>query len=106
MRRGRVLETRLDLVAGLLEGFVELVAVDREGVHHLVPYGTLGRSAGDVSTDIRKQLDRIAWPPGYRYSFGGSTKNMTEAFGYAEGWGVPNRAQQAELIGLMLNPGQ
>jgi HAE1 family hydrophobic/amphiphilic exporter-1 len=44
-----------------------------------------GRSAGDVSADIRKVLDSIAWPPGYRYSFGGSTKNMTESFQYAVG---------------------
>ena len=44
-----------------------------------------GRSSGDVSTDIRKALDEIAWPPGYRYSFGGSTKNMTESFNYALG---------------------
>ena len=48
-----------------------------------VDANVLGRSAGDVSTDIRKQLDRIAWPPGYRYSFGGSTKNMQESFSYA-----------------------
>jgi len=27
----------------------------------------------------------MAWPPGYRYSFGGSTKNMTESFSYAIG---------------------
>jgi hydrophobic/amphiphilic exporter-1 (mainly G- bacteria), HAE1 family len=45
----------------------------------------LGRSSGDVSTDIRKALDGVAWPPGYRYSFGGSTKNMTESFQYAIG---------------------
>ena len=45
----------------------------------------LGRSSGDVSTDIRTALDSIAWPPGYRYSFGGSTKNMTESFQYAVG---------------------
>ncbi len=45
----------------------------------------LGRSSGDVSADIRKALDTIAWPPGYRYSFGGSTKNMTESFQYAIG---------------------
>jgi len=45
----------------------------------------LGRSSGDVSADIRKALDSIAWPPGYRYSFGGSTKNMTESFQYAIG---------------------
>jgi HAE1 family hydrophobic/amphiphilic exporter-1 len=28
-------------------------------------------------------LDGIAFPPGYRYSFGGSTKNMQESFTYA-----------------------
>lgn len=44
-----------------------------------------GRSAGDVSADIRAVLDTVAWPPGYRYSFGGSTKNMTESFQYALG---------------------
>jgi HAE1 family hydrophobic/amphiphilic exporter-1 len=45
----------------------------------------LGRSSGEVSTDIRAALDTIAWPPGYRYSFGGSTKNMQESFAYAVG---------------------
>ena len=44
-----------------------------------------GRSSGDVSTEIRRALDGIAWPPGYRYTFGGSTKNMTESFQYAVG---------------------
>lgn len=41
------------------------------------------RSAGEVSNDIRAKLDTIAFPPGYRYSFSGSTKNMAESFGYA-----------------------
>lgn len=41
------------------------------------------RSSGDVSEDIRKQLDAIQLPPGYRWQFGGSTKNMKESFGYA-----------------------
>lgn len=41
------------------------------------------RSGGEVSNDIRKALDGVSFPPGYRYSFGGSTKNMAEAFGYA-----------------------
>jgi hydrophobic/amphiphilic exporter-1 (mainly G- bacteria), HAE1 family len=45
----------------------------------------LGRSAGVVSDDIRAALAEIAFPPGYRYSFGGSTKNMQESFGYAVG---------------------
>jgi HAE1 family hydrophobic/amphiphilic exporter-1 len=50
-----------------------------------VDANALGRSSGDVSADIRRVLDAVAWPPGYRYVFGGSTKNMTESFGYAIG---------------------
>ncbi|MCW5653761.1 efflux RND transporter permease subunit [Hydrogenophaga sp.] len=42
-----------------------------------------GRSAGEVSAEIRQVLDGIALPPGYRYEFSGSTKNMQESFGYA-----------------------
>jgi len=45
----------------------------------------LGRSAGEVSDDIRRALAEVAFPPGYRYSFGGSTKNMQDSFGYAVG---------------------
>ncbi len=41
------------------------------------------RSAGEISADIRKILDTVAWPPGYRYQFGGSTKSMNESFQYA-----------------------
>ncbi len=50
-----------------------------------VDANAFGRSSGDVSADIRRVLDGIAWPPGYRYSFGGSTKNMNESFSYAVG---------------------
>ena len=42
-----------------------------------------GRSAGEVSEAISKAMDTINIPPGYSYKFGGSTKNMNEAFGYA-----------------------
>jgi HAE1 family hydrophobic/amphiphilic exporter-1 len=42
-----------------------------------------GRSAGEVSTAIRQVLETMSFPPGYRYEFGGSTKNMEESFGYA-----------------------
>ena len=45
----------------------------------------LGRSSGEVSEDIRRVLDSIAWPPGYRFSFGGSTKNMQDSAAYAGG---------------------
>ena len=41
------------------------------------------RSAGEVSKDIKARLDSISFPPGYRYQFSGSTKNMAESFGYA-----------------------
>jgi HAE1 family hydrophobic/amphiphilic exporter-1 len=41
------------------------------------------RSAGEVSNDIKARLDGINFPPGYRYQFSGSTKNMAESFGYA-----------------------
>jgi HAE1 family hydrophobic/amphiphilic exporter-1 len=41
------------------------------------------RSAGEVSTDIKAALEGIPFPPGYRYAFSGSTKNMAESFGYA-----------------------
>ncbi|MBL8362461.1 MAG: efflux RND transporter permease subunit [Rubrivivax sp.] len=50
-----------------------------------VDANTQDRSSGEVSADIRAALDTIAWPPGYRYSFGGQTKNMTESFQYAVG---------------------
>jgi HAE1 family hydrophobic/amphiphilic exporter-1 len=44
---------------------------------------TFGRAAGEVSADIRKIMEGVTLPPGYRYQFGGSTKNMAESFGYA-----------------------
>ncbi len=42
-----------------------------------------GRSAGEVSAAIRAEMAQVALPPGYRWQFGGSTKNMAESFGYA-----------------------
>jgi HAE1 family hydrophobic/amphiphilic exporter-1 len=42
-----------------------------------------GRSAGEVSADIKTAMDTIALPPGYRYQFSGSTKDMAESFAYA-----------------------
>ncbi|MDR7307978.1 efflux RND transporter permease subunit [Rhodoferax saidenbachensis] len=42
-----------------------------------------GRSAGEVSADIKTAMDSIALPPGYSYQFSGSTKDMAESFAYA-----------------------
>ena len=44
---------------------------------------TYNRAAGEVSSDIRKALEGISFPPGYSYQFSGATKNMAESFGYA-----------------------
>ena len=42
-----------------------------------------GRSAGEVSKDIKKVMDSISMPPGYSTQFSGSTKDMADSFGYA-----------------------
>jgi HAE1 family hydrophobic/amphiphilic exporter-1 len=42
-----------------------------------------GRSAGEVSADIKTAMEKITLPPGYSYQFSGSTKDMAESFGYA-----------------------
>jgi hydrophobic/amphiphilic exporter-1 (mainly G- bacteria), HAE1 family len=44
-----------------------------------------GRSSGEVSAEIKSMLDAVQWPAGYRYSFGGSTKNQAESLQYAMG---------------------
>src|SRR5690606_37899855 len=41
------------------------------------------RSVGEVSADISQALSALQMPPGYRWEFGGSTKNMNESFSYA-----------------------
>ncbi|WP_428683190.1 efflux RND transporter permease subunit [Reyranella sp.] len=42
-----------------------------------------GRSAGEVSSDLQQVLTQIKLPAGYRFVFGGSTKDMAESAGYA-----------------------
>jgi len=44
---------------------------------------TYGRATGEVSQDIQTMMAGIALPDGYRYQFGGATKNMKESFQYA-----------------------
>ncbi len=44
---------------------------------------TYGRATGEVSQDIQTMMVGIALPDGYRYQFGGATKNMKESFQYA-----------------------
>jgi len=49
----------------------------------LVSASAAGRPAGDISKDLRAGLQRMEWPPGYRYVMGGSTKDIQETTGYA-----------------------
>ncbi len=42
-----------------------------------------GRSTGEVSNDLQKILADTKLPPGYRFVFGGSTKDMAESAAYA-----------------------
>ena len=42
-----------------------------------------GRTAGEVSAEIKKIMEALPLPAGYRFQFGGSTKSMNESFAYA-----------------------
>jgi HAE1 family hydrophobic/amphiphilic exporter-1 len=42
-----------------------------------------GRSTGEASSDLQKILAETKLPPGYRFVFGGSTKDMAESAAYA-----------------------
>ncbi|MEJ8836731.1 efflux RND transporter permease subunit [Ramlibacter sp. AN1133] len=75
---------RLNQVATVREGTGPNQINRRDLMREVAVNGNAyGRAAGDISEDIRKRLDQIALPPGYRWQFGGSTKNMKESFGYA-----------------------
>ena len=75
---------RLAQVADVVEG-TGPNQINRRNLNREVAINAnvFGRSAGEVSGDIRQVLDGMHFPPGYRYEFGGSTKNMQESFAYA-----------------------
>ena len=75
---------RLNQVAQVREGTGSNQINRRDLTREVAISGNVsGRSAGEVSSDIKSLMDRIALPPGYSYKFSGSTKDMGEAFGYA-----------------------
>jgi HAE1 family hydrophobic/amphiphilic exporter-1 len=49
----------------------------------LVSANVFNRPAGDAATDLRAKLERIAMPPGYRTTMGGSSKDMQESLHFA-----------------------
>lgn len=75
---------RLGQVANVVEG-TGPNQINRRNLNREVAINAnvFGRSAGEVSGEIKQVLETIALPPGYRTEFGGSTKNMQESFGYA-----------------------
>jgi HAE1 family hydrophobic/amphiphilic exporter-1 len=81
---GSVRIVRLNQVAQVTEG-VGPNQVNRRELSREVAFSgnTYGRAGGDVSKDIQAIMAEIPLPDGYRYQFGGSTKNMKESFQYA-----------------------
>jgi HAE1 family hydrophobic/amphiphilic exporter-1 len=49
----------------------------------LISGNAFNRPAGDVARDLKEKVDRIPMPPGYRYTMGGSTKDMQESLQFA-----------------------
>lgn len=75
---------RLNQAATLVEGTGSSQINRRDLMREVtITANVHGRSLGQVSADIRQALVDTRFPPGYRYRFGGATKNMEESFGYA-----------------------
>jgi HAE1 family hydrophobic/amphiphilic exporter-1 len=49
----------------------------------LISGNVFNRPAGDAATELRAKLDRIAMPPGYRTTMGGSSKDIAESLHFA-----------------------
>ena len=49
----------------------------------LVSGNVFNRPAGDVANDLQQKLNDIALPAGYRFSIGGSSKDIQESLSYA-----------------------
>ena len=49
----------------------------------LVTANVYQRAAGDAAREVRTRLDGIALPPGYRFTMGGSSKDIQESLSFA-----------------------
>lgn len=72
---------RLSDVATLEEhtGPATIERMDRQR-QIIITANVTGRSLGEVSADISKQLEKMDKPPGYSFVFGGQTQRMQETF--------------------------
>jgi len=82
--QGRPRTVRLHQVADIVEGLGP-TQINRRDLNREVEItaNVTGRSMGEVSANIKAILDNTQWPANYHYRFGGSTKDMKEAFAYA-----------------------
>ena len=81
---GTMRVSRLNQVASVQEGVGPNQINRRDLLREVnISANAYQRSTGEISNDIRQVMSQISLPPGYRYVFGGSTKNMQESFGYA-----------------------
>jgi len=81
---GSTRTVKLNQVAVVSEG-VGPNQINRRELSREVSFSgnAFGRASGDVSKDIQAVMAGMQLPDGYRYQFGGSTKNMKESFAYA-----------------------
>ena len=49
----------------------------------LITANVFNRASGDAANELRAKLDRIPMPPGYRFTMGGSSKDIQESLSYA-----------------------
>jgi len=91
---GSVRTVRLAQVADLRPdtGPMQINRRDLNREAELTANTTGGVPLGTVSAEVRARLDALVLPPGYQVRFGGSTKDMQEAFTYAV---------QALLLGIV-----
>jgi len=81
---GTMRVSRLNQVASVQEGVGPNQINRRDLLREVnISANAYQRSTGEISNDIRQVMSQMSLPPGYRYVFGGSTKNMQESFGYA-----------------------
>jgi HAE1 family hydrophobic/amphiphilic exporter-1 len=81
---GSTRTVKLNQVARVSEG-VGPNQINRRELSREVSFSgnAYGRASGDVSKEIQSLMAAMPLPDGYRYQFGGSTKNMKESFAYA-----------------------
>ncbi len=68
-----------DLLAGVGPSKINRIDLSREV---RITGGIEGRPLGDVSTDIKRGVDKLEMPAGYSVDMGGQTKDLKETVGY------------------------